>query len=71
MTEVPLLRVSSDICGQINPISFGNAKYVLTFYDLATGYSWVYTIANKESNTVLKIFKQWLAMVERQSSYKL
>src|SRR5271169_5477266 len=29
-TEVPLLRVSSDICGQINPISFGNAKYVLT-----------------------------------------
>jgi hypothetical protein len=35
-TDVPVLRVSSDICGQINPISYGNAKYALTFLDLAT-----------------------------------
>src|SRR5579859_655272 len=70
-TEVPLLRVSSDICGQINPISFSNAKYVLTFYDLSTDYSWIYTITDKKSNTVLEIFKHWLAMVERQSGYKL
>jgi hypothetical protein len=70
-TDVPLLRVSSDICGQINPISYGNAKYVLIFLDLATSYSWVYTISDKLSNTVLKCFKQWLAIAERQSGYKL
>jgi len=70
-TELPLLKVSSDLCGPIKPISFGNAKYILTFLDLATGYSWIYTIENKQSNTVLALFKCWLAMVERQSGYKL
>ena len=70
-TTVPLFRVFSDICGPINPISFGNAKYVLTFNDQATGYSWIYFIPNKASNTVLALFKRWLAMVERQSGKKL
>ena len=47
-TEVPLLKVSSDICGPINPIFFGKAKYIFSFLDLATGYSWVYTIPNSK-----------------------
>ena len=71
MTPVPLLRVYSDLCGIINPISFGNAKYVLTFLDQATQYSWIYFIPNKLSNTILAIFKRWLAMVERQFNRKL
>jgi len=68
---VPLFRVFSDICGPINPISFGNGKYVLTFTDQAAGYSWIYFIPNKASSTILTLFKPWLAMVERQPGRKL
>ena len=63
--------VYSDICGFITPISYGNSRYILTFIDAKSRYSWVYCIPDKSSSTVLSVLKRWKAMVENQAGTKV
>src|SRR5579859_7101348 len=53
---VKLERIYSDIC-YVTPISFGMAKYFITFIDELTRYCWVYMIPDKSSTTILRILQ--------------
>ena len=61
--------VHSDVCGPINPKSLGGNRYYLTFVDDYSRKSWVYLL--KEKGEVLKYFKLWKAVAEKQSEKKL
>ena len=61
--------VHSDVCGPINPKSLGGNRYYLTFVDDYSRKSWVYLL--KEKREVLKYFKLWKAVAEKQSEKKL
>ena len=61
--------VHSDVCGKINSKSLGGAEYFLTFKDDKTRYTWVYFLKHK--NEVFNCFKEWKAMVERESGHKV
>jgi hypothetical protein len=61
-----LERVYSDLC-PVTPMSFGNAKYFITFVDELTRYCWIYLIPDKSSATILRILQVWSALVQNQS----
>ena len=61
--------VHSDVCGPINPKSLGGNRYYLTFVDDFSRKSWVYLL--REKSEVLKYFKKWKVMAEKQSEKKL
>src|SRR5271155_4655068 len=62
--------VHSDICGRF-PESEGNSVYNLTFLDEATHYAYAIAILDKSSETVKKVFTQWIVAVERETGSKL
>jgi len=62
--------VHSDICAQF-PESEGNSVYNLTFLNEATHYAYAVPIQNKSSETVKKVFTQWIVAVERETGSKL
>jgi len=66
----PLFRVYSDTCGPLPP-SIGNSKYYITFTDEFTGFQWVYTMANKTSDTIKGIFETWLPDAANKCGFKL
>ena len=59
----PLELVHSDLC-YINKPSLASARYVLTFIDDLSHYSWVYVL-NKKSH-VFEIFKEFRELDEKQ-----
>jgi hypothetical protein len=61
-----LERVYSDLC-PVTPISFGLAKYFITFIDELTRYCWIYLLPDKSSATILRILQIWSALVQNQS----
>ena len=61
--------VHSDVCGPIHPKSLGGNRYYLTFVDDFSRKSWVYLL--REKSEVLKYFKKWKVMAEKQSEKKL
>ncbi len=61
--------VHSDVCGPINPKRLGGNRYYLTFVDDFSTKSWVYLL--KDKSEVLKYFKKWKVMTEKQSEKKL
>jgi hypothetical protein len=65
----PLDLVHSDICGPMPHQSLGGASYFVTFIDDATRKVWAYPTRTKDH--VFTIFKDWLAMVENQTDWKL
>ncbi|PNY01730.1 copia-type polyprotein, partial [Trifolium pratense] len=64
--SLKLELVHSDICGPINPKSNGGNMYFITFTDDLTRKTWIYLL--KEKSSSLEIFKQFKAMVEKESS---
>ena len=46
-------------------------KYVLTFIDQATRYSWIYLLPSKHSNLIVEKFKAWQSIVEKNSNTKV
>ena len=64
-------QVHLDHCGPITPRTYGKARYALNIRDSATGYTWSYVVANKDSKTTLKILKKWKPMVENQAGKSL
>jgi len=61
--------IHTDICGPFSTVSYGGARYFLTFIDDMSRYSFVYTIKSKEE--VFERFKEFKAMVETQTSLKI
>jgi hypothetical protein len=61
--------VHTDICGPLDPISFGGNKYFITFIDDFSRKSWVYFL--KEKSSALAVFKNFKAFTEAESNYKL
>jgi hypothetical protein len=67
--KAPLQLVHTDICGPLDPISFGGNKYFITFIDDFSRKSWVYFL--KEKSSALAVFKNFKAFTEAESNYKL
>ena len=63
-------RIHSDICGQF-PESQGNSIYNLTFLDEATQYAFAIPISDKSSETINKVFTDWIIKVERETGHKV
>ena len=61
--------VYSDVCVPMKTKTLGGSLYFVTFIDDHSRKIWVYTLKTKDQ--VLKVFKQFHAFVERQSSEKL
>jgi hypothetical protein len=65
----PLQLVHTDICGPIEPMSLGGNKYFITFIEDFNKKFWVYFL--KEKSAAFTVFKNFKALVENQSGYKL
>ncbi|KRY64885.1 Retrovirus-related Pol polyprotein from transposon TNT 1-94, partial [Trichinella pseudospiralis] len=61
--------VHSDICGSMQVASVGGARYFLSFIDDFSRKSFVYFLKHK--NEALPKFKDFIAMVERQTSKRV
>ena len=65
----PLEKVHSDLAGPITPTSLGGSKYVITFTDDYSRFSWVFPCDAKSK--VLEIFKSFKKAVETELSQKM
>jgi len=65
----PLELIHSDVCGPMKVRSLGGAYYFVTFIDDYSRKLWVYTLKHKSD--VLGVFKEFHALVERQTGKKL
>lgn len=61
--------IHSDVCGPFKTRSLGGARYFVTFIDDYSRKLWVYTLRHKSQ--VVNVFKQFHALVERQTGKKL
>lgn len=61
--------VHSDVCGPMKTRTLGGCLYFVTFIDDCSRKVWVYTLKTKDQ--VLDVFKQFHALVERQTGKKL
>ena len=66
--KMPLELIHSDVCGKLSSKSLSGAEYFLTFIDDKTHYTWVYVLKKSD---VFEKFKEWKAMVEKQSGHQL
>ena len=57
--------IASDLCGPFET-SIGGYKYFVTWLDLKTRYTSIEFLKNKESGTVTKSFRQYMAWISRQ-----
>ena len=67
--EAPLQLVHTDICGPLDPVSLGGNRYFITFIDDFNRKLWVYIL--KEKSAAFTTFKNFKALVEAESGYKL
>ena len=65
----PLELVHSDVCGKLKNKSLSGAEYFLSFIDDNTHFTWVYMLKKKDE--VFRKFREWKAMVERESGHRL
>ncbi|KRZ13440.1 Retrovirus-related Pol polyprotein from transposon TNT 1-94 [Trichinella zimbabwensis] len=68
-TQEVLELVNSDICGPMQVASVGGARYFLSFIDDFSRKSFMYFLKHK--NEALPKFKDFIAMVERQTSKRV
>lgn len=61
--------VHSDVCGPMKTKTLGGCSYFVTFIDDHSRKVWVYTLKSKDQ--VFDVFKQFHALVERQTGKKL
>ncbi|KAD6119895.1 hypothetical protein E3N88_11166 [Mikania micrantha] len=61
--------VHSDVCGPMKTRSLGGCSYFVTFIDDHSRKVWVYSLKSK--NQVFDVFKQFHALVERQTGKNL
>ena len=65
----PLQLVHTDVCGPINPSSFGKNKYFLLFIDDYSRKTWVYFL--KQKSEAFVAFKNFKAPIEKESGYEI
>lgn len=65
----PLELVHTDVCGPITPMSTGQNRYFLTFIDDFSRKTWIYFL--KRKSEVFNCFKDFKAIVEKQSGYMI
>ncbi|XP_062544966.1 uncharacterized protein LOC134211764 isoform X2 [Armigeres subalbatus] len=63
--------IHTDICGPMEVDSIGGSKYYIAFIDDKSRKMWVYFLKTKAEPEILRIFKEFHAMVERQSERKI
>ena len=61
--------IHSDVCGPMKTRTLGGAQYFVTFIDDHSRKLWVYPLKTKDQ--VLGVFKEYHALVERQTGKKL
>jgi transposase InsO family protein len=71
--QTPTIRilelVYSDLCGPFPSKSLTGSRYILTFIDDFSRYSWVYFLSAKSET--FSVFKSFKLMVEKQTHHKL
>src|SRR5579859_6948889 len=67
----PLELVHSDLCGPIDPPTYGGTNYYLLFTDDYTRMMRIYPLKKKSSASVLEKFKEYQAETETQKTGKL
>lgn len=65
----PFNYIHSDLCGPITPTSPSDTKYILTFTDDFSRFTWIYFL-KKKSHT-LSVFKQFQALVDGRHNRKV
>lgn len=68
-SEAVLEVVHADVCGPMEHVSIGSSRYFLLFVDDYSRMAFVYFLRAK--NEVFKYFKEFKALVERQTGQKL
>src|SRR3984885_12010336 len=63
----PLELIHSDLCGQIDPTTFGGTNYYLLFTEDLSRWSHIYPLKRKSSAEVVEKFREYKAEVERQT----
>ena len=63
----PLELIHSDLCGPIDPTTYGGTNYYLLFTDDYTRMTRIYPLKKKSSACVLEKFKEYKPEVEKQS----
>src|SRR5256714_1885184 len=58
--------IHSDLCGPISPMTYGGTNYFLLFIDDHTGYTYVYPLKKKTSESVSEKFQEYKAETEKQ-----
>lgn len=69
LIKATLGLVHSDLAEDFKPPSKKGFKYVMTFLDKVSQFSWLYLL--KEKSGAIKAFKLFVAEVERESDRKL
>ena len=68
VTEL-LELVHSDVCGPMNVDSLGGSRYMVTFSDDFSRYTFVYLLRSKDE--VLTKFREFVNLVENQTGHKV
>src|SRR5277367_2465981 len=63
----PLELIHSDLCGPIDPTTYGGTNYYLLFTDDLTRMTYIYPLKKKSSADVLEKFKEYKPEVEKQT----
>jgi hypothetical protein len=63
----PLELIHSDLCGPIDPTTYGGTNYYLLFTDDYTRMTRIYPLKKKSSAEVLEKFKEYKPEVEKQT----
>src|SRR5436190_22575839 len=63
----PLELIHSDLCGPINPTTYGGTNYYVVFTDDLTRMTHIYPPKNKSSADVLEKFREYKPEVEKQT----
>src|SRR5579859_8093398 len=63
----PLELIHSDLCGPIDPTTYGGTNYYLLFTDDYTRMTRIYPLKKKSSASVLEKFKEYKPEVEKQT----
>jgi len=63
----PLELIHSDLCGPIDPTTYGRTNYYLLFTDDYTRMTHIYPLKKKSSASVLEKFKEYKSEVEKQT----
>ena len=67
----PLELIHSDLCGPIDPTTYGGTTYYLLFTDDFTRMTHIYPLKRKTSSAILAKFKEYRPEVEKQSGRQI